>query len=132
MGSDKQPQQLKNILIIEDDEWFLDVITKAFLGDRAYKVSTAIHSIQALYLIDKQPPDIIFADVLLAGGTIFALLNELQSHYDLKQIPVVLCTNLAENFKMEELTQYGVKEVLDKSTLLPQDLMAATRRWVAH
>ena len=81
----------------------------------------------AIELVDTFMPDVIILDVLLAGSTGFAFLNELQSHGDTKEIPVVLCTNLAEQFNDTQLGAYGVRRVVDKSTMHPSDLVVAVK-----
>jgi hypothetical protein len=55
------------------------------------------------------------------------LLHELQSYGDTKMTPVVLCTNMAETLDLEDLRQYGVRRIIDKTTMQLDDLPAAVR-----
>lgn len=114
------------VLLVEDDAWLAET-EAAVLTGAGYDVQVAPHALAAIELIDKQLPDVIVLDVLLAGSTAFAFLNELQSHEDTKRIPVVLCTNLAEQFMSTKLTEYGVKRVVDKITMHPDDIVAAVK-----
>ena len=57
----------------------------------------------------------------------FALLHELQSYDDTHQIPIVLCTNLADQFDKKQLEVYGVKRIVDKTTMHPSDIVAAVK-----
>ncbi|MNT81546.1 hypothetical protein D3C72_2211510 [compost metagenome] len=66
-------------------------------------------------------------DVLLTGTTAFTLLHELQSYTDTAMVPIVLCTNMAAELELEELESYGVRRILDKATMQPDDLIAAVR-----
>lgn len=119
-----------NILLVEDDAWLAEMESRV-LEQAGYKVIVAPHALAAIDQIDLQTPDIIILDVLLAGSTAFSLLNELQSHDDTKQIPVILCTNLAEQFSDGKLKEYGVKRVVDKSTMHPSDLVVAVKAVLA-
>jgi len=115
-----------SVLLVEDDPWLAeleaDVLTKA-----GYAVTHAPHAPSAIAKIDEKQPDIIILDVLLTGSTAFALLHELQSYGDTKTVPVILCTNMAESLDIKDLKTYGVQKIIDKSTMYPDDLVAAVR-----
>jgi len=115
-----------SVLIIEDDKWlaenYVRVLTKA-----GYKTTIALHAISAIQLIDKDLPDAIILDVLLTGSTAFALLHELQSYGDTGDIPVILCTSLASDLSLSKLSDYGVKRILDKTTMIPSDLLTSLK-----
>ena len=116
----------QHVLLVEDDPWLAeleaDVLTQA-----GYDVTHAPHAPSAIAKIDEKQPDIIILDVLLTGSTAFALLHELQSYGDTKDVPIILCTNMAENLKLEDLKNYGVRRIVDKTTMQLDDLPAAIR-----
>ncbi len=114
------------ILIVEDDEWLADqqALTIKTAG---YRVKVTHHALSAIQVIDESQPDAIILDVLLAGSTAFALMHELQSYGDTGNIPIILCTNLASELSLDDLRAYGVKLILDKTTMVPGDLIAALR-----
>lgn len=114
------------VLLIEDDAWLLDIESRA-LKKAGFEVESAPHAIAAMDSIDSRTPDVIISDVLLMGSTAFSLLNELQSHVDTKDIPVILCTNIAEQFDDAQLKAYGVKRVVNKTTMHPSDIVTAVK-----
>lgn len=118
------------VLIVEDDMWLAEMEQRV-LEAEGYQVTLTPHALAAIDVIDQHPPDVIILDVLLAGSTGFALLNELQSHDDTHHIPVILCTNLAEQFSGKHLQEYGIQRVVDKSTMHPSDLVVAVRAVLA-
>ncbi|MDB5180036.1 MAG: response regulator BaeR [Candidatus Saccharibacteria bacterium] len=117
---------LQHVLLVEDDPWLAeleaDVLTQA-----GYEVTHAPHAPSAIAKIDEKQPDVIILDVLLTGSTAFALLHELQSYGDTKAVPIILCTNMADSLKLEDVKSYGVRRIVDKSTMQPDDLLAAIR-----
>lgn len=119
----KQPY----VLIVEDDEWLAEqhVRTLAGAGIRSQAVP---HALAAIDAIDQMLPDALVLDVLLVGPNAFTLLHELQSHADLASIPVILCTNSADQLAGEDVAAYGVTRVLDKATMSPGDLVAAIKK----
>lgn len=116
----------QHVLIVEDDAW-LGEQQKRVLEGAGYGVTLTPHAIDAIDAIDRIHPDVILLDVLLTATTGFTLLHELQSYSDTSVIPIVLCTNLAPDISLRDVEVYGVKRILDKSTMAPDDVVAAVR-----
>jgi len=117
---------MTRVLLVEDDAWLASV-EASIISDAGFEVSVAPHAPAAIELVDSFHPEVIVLDVLLAGSTAFALLNELQSYSDTGMVPVILCTNIADQFDAKQLKEYGVKKVVDKTTMYPEDIIAAIR-----
>jgi len=115
-----------SILIVEDDGWLAEQYARV-LKSADYKTATVPHAQAAIQAIDEVNPNAIILDVLLTGSTAFALLHELQSYGDTGAIPIILCTNLADELSIEDLKSYGVKRILDKTKMIPDDLVVALR-----
>ncbi len=115
-----------SILIVEDDDWLAEQYARV-LTKEGYKVSVVPHALAAVQAIDDINPDAIVLDVLLTGSTAFALLHEMQSYGDTGDIPIILCSNLADDLSEDDLEPYGVRKILDKSKMVPGDLVAALK-----
>lgn len=115
------------VLIVEDDQWLAEQHART-LAAAGIRADFAVHALAAIDAIDQKMPDALVLDVLLAGPNAFTLLHELQSHADLASIPVILCTNSADQLASEDIEAYGVKRVLDKATMLPGDLVTAIKK----
>jgi len=114
------------VLLVEDDAWLAEVEAE-MLQSAGFEVRYAPHAQSAIEQIDDTLPDVIVLDMLLTGTTAIALLNELQSHGDSRHIPVILCSNLASQFSIDDLRPYGVKRLVDKTTMQLDDLVTAVR-----
>lgn len=115
---------MKSVLIVEDDKWLAENYER-LIGGAGYKTIVALNAIDAIAFIDDNMPDVIVLDVLLTGSTAFALLNELQSYGDTGIIPVILCTSLASELSLDDVSHYGVKLIIDKVDMSPNDLIEA-------
>ena len=115
-----------NVVIIEDDIWLAEQHMRV-LQQAGYHPHHATYASAAIELIDEHTPIAIVLDVLLTGSTAMVLLHELQSYKETSAIPVILCTNMASEISLSEFEPYGVRRILDKSTMLPDDLIAAIR-----
>lgn len=118
------------VLIVDDDTWFAEQLART-IRNTGYEVVCVHNGVEAMKQIDAMRPDVIILDFFMPGPNGLVLLHELQSHSDLATIPVVLCTNSAADMAPEDLAQYGVGRVLDKTTMEPADSVAAVRKALA-
>ncbi len=114
------------VVVVEDDEWLAEHYLRV-LRRAGYETYHALNAAGAIDIIDDVRPHAILLDVLLTGTTALALLHELKSHADLSEIPVVLATNLADQIDLNDVMGYGVRRILDKATMQPDDIPAAIR-----
>jgi CheY-like chemotaxis protein len=114
------------VVVVEDDAWLAEHYLRV-LRREGYETYHAAHAVGAIDIIDDVRPHAILLDVLLTGTTALALLHELRTHADLTEIPIVLATNLADQILLEDVESYGVKRILDKATMHPDDITAAVR-----
>lgn len=118
---------MKQVLIVEDDRWLADSYRR-LLEKAGFSVTSVTGSEEAIRRIETAAPDVILADVLLEGNTVVSLLHELQSYDDTRRIPVVICTSLThDGLEANRLHGYGVRAVLDKATLTPEQLALTLR-----
>lgn len=117
------------VLLVDDDRWLAELLA-AELRAAGYQVQRVEHTLDAIAAIDEFRPQVIVLDVFMPGPNGIVLLHELQSHTDLVDIPVVLCTNSAADIPAEGLSAYGVKTIVDKTTMHPGDIAGAVRRYV--
>ncbi len=115
------------ILIVEDDVWTAEQHIRT-LEAAGFKASYVTSALEAMEQIDTHPPRLIVLDFLLTGQNAFTLLHELRSHTDLAGIPIILCTNSADALAEEDVAVYGVRRVLDKAAMQPDDLVAAVKK----
>ena len=117
----------KHVIVIEDDQWFLALVKKTLERER-FAVTAANNTIEGIAEINKKVPDAIILDFFMPGPNALVLLHELQSYGDTTQVPVILCTNNASDIPKDTLSAYGVMAVLDKTTMHPDDVVAAVRK----
>lgn len=115
----------KKALIIDDDRWFAEVVEKA-LQTAGWTTKYAQNGSQGIDAIDQFLPSVLVLDFMLPEISAPALLNELQSHTDLAELPVVLCTSLdTKQLDLSVLKSYGVRAVIDKTKDTPHDIVGA-------
>ena len=116
----------KNVLLVEDDAWQAEHFARQ-LELHGYTVSVAGSAEAAIHDVDTVRPDVIILDLMLPGSNGVALLHELRSYADTGTIPVIMCSSIASNLSREQLSAYGVVDIIDKTTIQPDELVVAVR-----
>lgn len=117
------------ILIVEDDNWLAET-HRLLLSAAGHDVKIVNHALAAIDEIDNFQPEALILDILLPVATGFSLLHEMQSYADTGQLPVIVTTSIASDLDLEDLRPYGVRRILDKSTMKPDDLLSVVRNLV--
>ncbi len=112
---------MKTILIIEDDPAQLSALT-SILSERV-RVLTALDGKIGWNILMKEHPDLLLLDIMLPGGMNgFELLDQLKRDPKVKDIPVVILTNL--DSEEEAARKVGVVDYLLKSSTSLTDIAA--------
>ncbi|MEA3489457.1 MAG: response regulator [Candidatus Omnitrophota bacterium] len=118
----------KKILIIDDEPDILKVMTFR-LENLGYEVITAATGIEALDLIQKAAPDMIFLDLHMTGMDGPEIYKRLKSNERSKQIPLILLTadiTASNSGRMNRLT---ADDVLLKP-FEPEELLKKVRKFL--
>ena len=118
---------MKNILIVEDNQILAENLARILASE--YRTRIAHSAAEAIAEIDADLPDFLILDILLDGHSGFSLLNELQTYGDTGVIPVIICSNLADELDKNSLKSYGVVQIFDKSKMNPRDILVFLRRF---
>lgn len=116
---------MTRVLIVDDDRWLAELFTDR-LTAAGYEVATAHDALQAIDAVDTTLPDVIILDFMLPAANAMTLLHELQTYEETATIPIIVCSAM-QGIPADALRQYGVRTVLDKSIVLPEDLVVAVR-----
>jgi two-component system, OmpR family, alkaline phosphatase synthesis response regulator PhoP len=108
----------KKVLLVEDDN-MISSMYKIKLETEGFAVLTAEDGVIALELIKKDRPDIIMLDIILPRLDGFSVLEEVRKDKDLKDLPVVLLTNLGTEEDKAKGKKMGATDYLVKADLTP-------------
>src|SRR3989338_682564 len=113
----------KTVLIVEDDAFILEVLKKKLEG-KGYFVIGAGDAHSGLQVLKEQPVDLVLLDILLPGGANgFLLLQDLKKTESLKDIPVLILSNLSERSDIEKGLKLGAIDFLVKANHTPNEIV---------
>ncbi|MFA5976407.1 MAG: response regulator [Elusimicrobiota bacterium] len=81
----------KTILIVDDDPFILDILSRHLKG-KGFRILSTTDPETAYVLAEKEHPDLIISDIAMPAIDGFTLLKELRDNSNTSQIPVVLLT----------------------------------------
>lgn len=113
----------KKILVAEDDPNAALMLTE-FLKIQGFETEWAKDGIEALDLIEKAPPDLIFLDILMPKMSGTHVLQILKSKPKIKDIPVLMCSALNALNEVEDCCKSGAAGYITK----PYDLNRVTEK----
>lgn len=104
----------KKILIIEDENMLQEALLDR-LGDEGYEVRGCDDANIAFRKIHEDKPDIILTDLVLPGVDGFEIVRLLKENEDLRNIPVMVLSNLGEKKDIDRALSLGAVDFMVKS-----------------
>ena len=121
----------KQILIVEDDVFLADLYKTKFTLE-GFEVYSGYDGEKGLELAKKNEPDIILLDLILPKMGGFAVLEAIKADKKLKNIPVILLTNLSQKSDVEKGLKMGAKDYLIKAHFMPSEVVAKIKKLIAE
>lgn len=113
---------MKSILIIEDDS-FLQGLEATKLEKEGYKVITASSGEEAIKKINEPNIDVILLDLILPDFDGFEILKKIRVTEVLKNIPVIVFSNLSEETAIKKAEELGSTDFMVKSNFTLDELV---------
>ena len=112
----------KKILLVEDEEDLREIYRTKFNKD-GYEVLVADSGVKAIDLAVQKRPDLILLDVILPDKDGFAVLEELKAKVETKEIPIIIFSNLGQDWEVKRGQELGAIKFLIKSNITPQEVV---------
>jgi CheY-like chemotaxis protein len=112
----------KVLLLVEDDPLLINMYQSKFSSE-GFQVFTATDGEAGLALVKSEKPDIVILDIMMPKLDGIEVLRRIRQDPALKDIPVLMLSNLSEAAKQREAAQLGAKEFLVKANLTPTQVV---------
>lgn len=113
---------MARILIVEDEIDLVNVYKTIFTVE-GYVVDTASNGIEALEKLKTVQPDIILMDIMMPKLNGMEALLKIKADPTMKDIMVVMLTNLSGTSDKQQALQAGAVDYLIKSEFTPTELV---------
>jgi DNA-binding response OmpR family regulator len=121
-------QNIKTILIVEDEEDLLEMYTRGLSGG-GFAVLRAANGIQALEWLEKKYEEInlIVLDIVMPEMDGFETLEKIKSDERFRKIKVIMFTNLDNDDDKKQSLQMGAIDYFVKSQHTPSELVSQAK-----
>lgn len=104
----------KQILVVEDDEFNRNIYSFKLVKE-GYVVIISLDGDSALSEAKKKKPDLILLDLMMLGKDGFETLEEIKKDKNLKDIKVIVFSNLGQQEDIDRAKKLGAEEYLVKA-----------------
>ena len=102
------------ILVVEDDKFLRELFVRKMFNE-GFDVDSAIDAEQAFDVLKKKKPEIILLDLILPGVDGFEILGQIKKDDKLKDIPVMVISNLGQKEDIDRAMKLGAVDFLIKA-----------------
>ncbi|MFH1661483.1 MAG: response regulator [Candidatus Falkowbacteria bacterium] len=112
------------ILLVDDEKTILEMYSIR-LNQEGFKVFTADSAQNGMEIINKEKPDLVFADIVMPKKDGFWLLGKIKKHKDEKisETPVIMLTNMDDPDSRKKCCNLGCLYFLVKPRYSPSKLV---------
>ena len=121
----------KKILLAEDDK-FLSRAYKEALEQAEFEVLTAFNGEEALIKMRAEKPDLVLLDLIMPVKNGFEVLGETAIDPVLRDIPIIILSNLSQETDVERGKALGAVDYLVKADFSLQAVVAKIKEHLAR
>lgn len=122
--------QKPKILFIEDDVYLCHAYQDGF-GKAGFDFIITHDVREGLAKAKSENPGLILLDLLLPGESGFELLRKIKSDEKLKDIPVIILSNLVQDTDIRKGKEFGAVEYLVKTNVSMKDVIEIAKAYLA-
>ena len=117
------------ILIIDDDVDTLKLVG-LMLQKQGYQIAAANNGERGLTQAEVEKPDLILLDIIMPYMDGLEVLKKIKSEERLKNIPIILLTNLSQKEEISQGLELGANDYLIKSHFTPSEVLEKIKKYL--
>jgi CheY-like chemotaxis protein len=121
----------KNKIMVVEDDQFLHKILAMKIKSEGFEIISAYDGESALKKV-KEMPDLILLDIILPQMSGFEFLAEIKRDSRLKNIPVIVLSNLGQDEDIERAKSLGAQDYLVKANFSIDEVIKKAKEWLVR
>ena len=93
-----------------------------------FSVGIAKSGREGLKMIEENKPDLVILDIIMPDGDGFFVLKKIRENQKIKDIPVIMHTNLYNESDKEEALKLGARKYVVKAQTTPKQLAEIVKK----
>ncbi|MDD5252128.1 MAG: response regulator [Patescibacteria group bacterium] len=120
--TDKSATGMTRVLVVDDEPALVDIYSTAFRA-AGYEVVTAADGVEALAAAIQHQPQAVILDIIMPLKDGFDTLRDLKANSRTRHIPVIILSNLGQEFEIKRGLSLGAATFLIKADMEPSTLV---------
>jgi DNA-binding response OmpR family regulator len=122
---------MAKILFVEDDPLIIKIYTTRLTAD-GHQVISADEGQTGLALAQKELPDLMVLDIMMPKMDGFGVLTAVRSMAQLKNIPILIYSNLAQEDEIARAKKLGATEFVIKANVSPTEMVNKIKQYLGQ
>ncbi|HPO68643.1 MAG TPA: response regulator [Candidatus Pacearchaeota archaeon] len=118
---------MKKILLVEDDPFLIDIYTSK-LEKEGFSVRISESGEDCFKKINQEKPDLILLDIILPKIDGWEVLKKIKSDENLKNIKIIILSNLYQKEDIEKGLSLGADKYLIKANYDPKEVIEEIKK----
>ncbi|MFZ2970288.1 MAG: response regulator [Minisyncoccia bacterium] len=123
------PETKEKILVVEDDKFLIKAYNIKFTR-AGFEVITATDGAEGLEMAKRELPKLILLDLMLPKIDGFEFLKRMAVDESLKNIPVIVLSNLGQQTDKDRALALGAKEYLIKADYSLDEIIEKSNKYI--
>jgi CheY-like chemotaxis protein len=120
------------VALVVDDSMLIRYTVCRFLEERGFQVESATNGVEALQILERILPELIFTDLQMPKMSGSELITELKRNPRTSTIPIVVVTGRASGLQKEKRADFAIHKDIDIQEQLEKALHVVMGRSRAH
>ena len=118
---------MKQILIAEDDKFLVTALADKLERD-GFVVRRAKDGLEAMLLLKESKPDLVLLDLIMPKKNGFEVLAEMKADPQLKDVPVLVLSNLGQETDVAKAKSLGAQDYLVKADVQLAEVVVKVKK----
>ncbi|MCK5027307.1 MAG: response regulator [Candidatus Pacebacteria bacterium] len=113
----------RKVLVVEDDKFLRELFVRKMFNE-GFDVESAIDAEQVFEILANKKPEVILLDLILPGVDGFEILSQIKKDDNLKDIPVMVISNLGQKEDIDKAMALGAVDFLIKANYTLDEIIS--------
>jgi DNA-binding response OmpR family regulator len=121
---------MKNLVLLIEDDAFIKQMYSNKIEELGISVLSASNYDEVENVLNNHKPNLILLDLILPNTSGFDILKWLKKSDDLKDIPVIVLSNLSSQVDINNAFNLGAVDYIVKSNYTPTEVMRTIQKYL--